>query len=82
MSEKEKELESALVQACKDLNEVFDLYIKEAGGDPKKVDFANWSSPRNTITWAEKLTGHRLLKSDELTEYPELDLYETQKPNK
>lgn len=72
-AERTDELESALEQACQDLNAAHDkiVQLQDDEADVRKHDWPEWSSPANTIRWAEDLLEKRLAKTKNWTKYPD-----------
>lgn len=70
--ERIQELESALKQACLDLNAAHDkiVQLQDEDADVRNHDWPEWSSPANTIRWAEELLETRLAKTENWTLYP------------
>lgn len=59
------ELERALEQACRDLNQAHDEVLRQQGcaeTDFGKYDWPEWSPQANTIRWASRLLGKDLQK--------------------
>lgn len=55
------ELERALEQACKDLQQAL-MIIQRVTGNPIDYDWPSWTPQANTIRWAEKLLNKELGK--------------------
>lgn len=70
--ERIEELEDALEQACRDLNAAHDkiIELQNDEADVGKYDWPEWSSPANTIRWAEELLDKRLAKTENWTLHP------------
>jgi len=70
-SERIRELERFVEQACRDLNQAHDEIVKLQGGDPSEFDWPEWTPQANTIRWAEGLLGKKLAKTDIWTRFPD-----------
>jgi hypothetical protein len=57
------ELERALEQACRDLQQAHDEVMRQQGCEhPERYDWPVWTPQANTIRWAERLLGKSLAK--------------------
>ena len=66
LAERQSELERALEQACKDLQQAHDELLKAQGcAEDKLVGYGwpMWSPQANTIRWAESLLGKDFSKA-------------------
>jgi hypothetical protein len=73
IGDENKILKTALEQACHDLTVAHNEILRIQGCDQSEFynqDWPEWSSPANTIRWAEELLGKRLAKTDIWTNFP------------
>jgi len=60
---RQAELERALEQACRDLQQAHDELMRAQGAEhPERHDWPKWTPQANTIRWAERLLGKPLGK--------------------